>query len=150
MDQEFAVIADRDDAAGDRAVFRRIDGEGFGRFDQLVAAFLEPCGFGHHLVGQVVLGEFLDCREALLDLLQLGGDLGREFGRLRLDAPELPPEAVIEIEHRLGPGPMRRAIRAAFASSFSIASRRTSAASSMKPSSSPLNRSRVTLPPAAS
>src|SRR6516162_3686702 len=39
---------------------------------------------------------------------------------------------------------------AALASSFSIASRRTSAASSMKPSSSPLKRSRAIVPPAAS
>ena len=149
METKFAVIADRDDNAGDGAVFLAVDREILDAFGELVAALLEPGGFGHQLVGPLVLGDFLEFREALLDALDFPGDFGRKLGRLRPDAAVLRGEAVFGIEHRLVQAQEERN-SAAFASSFSIASRRTSAASSMKPSSSPLKRSRVTVPPAAS
>ena len=41
-----------------------------------------------------------------LDPVEFGGDLGRIFGRLRLDAAVVREEAVIGIEHRFGPGPV--------------------------------------------
>ena len=98
---------------------------------------------------QSVLGDLFELAETLLDVLDLGGDRGRNLGRLgrRRAYCAMKPysgSSAALVQAQCGRN------SAAFASSFSIARRRTSAASSMKPSSSPLKRSRVTVPPAAS
>ena len=54
---------------------------------------------------------FVEFAEACLDALDFGGELGRDFGRLRLDACVLRQNPVFGIEHRLGPGPLRAQFR---------------------------------------
>ena len=105
METKFAVIADRDDNAGDGAVFFAVDREILDALGEFVAALLEPGGFGHQRVGPLVLADFLEFREALLDALDFPGDFRRELGRLRADAAVLRGEVVSGIEHRPGPGP---------------------------------------------
>ena len=105
METEFAVIADRDDAAGNGAVFLGIDRETLGHLVNFGAPFLEPGGFGHQCVGPLVLVDLFELLEALLDAPDLGGDLRRKLGRLRTDAAVLRGEVVRGIEHRPGPGP---------------------------------------------
>ena len=105
METKFAVIADRDDNAGNRAVFFAVDREILDALGEFVTALLEPGGFGDQLVGPLVLGGFLEFREALLDALDFPGDFGWQLGRLRTDAAVLRGEVVCGIEHRSGPGP---------------------------------------------
>ena len=59
METKFAVIADRDDNAGDGAVFFAVDREILDALGEFVMALLEPGGFGHQRVGPLVLGGFL-------------------------------------------------------------------------------------------
>jgi hypothetical protein len=47
--------------------------------------FLELLGFGRKLGGPVGLADLLELAEAPLDTLDLGGKLGRQFGRLRVN-----------------------------------------------------------------
>ena len=105
VEMEIAVIADGDDAAGALAVLLGVDGETVGHLFDLAMAFLELRGFGHQLVGPLVLGRVLEFGETLLDALDLPGDFGRKLGRLRTHARVLRREAVLGIQHRLGPGP---------------------------------------------
>ena len=107
MQAEFAVIADRDDAAGAGAVLVAVDREAVDRLVDFGAAFLELRRFGRELVGEVVVADFFEFAEALFDALDFGGEFGRDFGRLRPHARVLRHEAVFGIEHRLGPGPLR-------------------------------------------
>ena len=105
METKFAIIADRDDNAGNRAVFFAVDREILDAFTEFVTAPLEPGGFGHQCVGPLVLCDFLKFREALFETLDFPGDFGWQLGRLRPDAAVLRGEVVGGIEHRLGPGP---------------------------------------------
>ena len=91
MQAEFAVIADRDDAAGAGAVLVAIDREAVDRLVDFVAAFLELRRFGRELVGPLVLADLFEFAEALLDALDFGGKLGRDFGRLRLARARIAP-----------------------------------------------------------
>ena len=59
METKFAVIADGDNAAGDRAVFLAVDREILDALGEFVASFLELGGFGDQLIGPLVLGDFL-------------------------------------------------------------------------------------------
>ena len=65
METKFAIIADRDDNAGDRAVFLAVDREILDALGELVMAFLEPGDFDHQRVGPFVLGDLLQLRETL-------------------------------------------------------------------------------------
>ena len=105
MEPKFAIIADRDDNAGNRAVFFAVDREVLDAFTEFVTAPLEPVGFGHQRVGPFVLGGFLEFRETLFDTLNFPGDFRRKLGRLRTDAAVLRGEVVCGIEHRFGPDP---------------------------------------------
>ncbi len=66
MEPKFAIIADRDDNAGDRAVFLAVDREILDALGEFVASFLDLGGFGDQCVGPLVLGGFLEFRETLL------------------------------------------------------------------------------------
>ena len=105
METKFAVIADRDDNAGDGAVFLAVDREILDALVEFVMALLELGGFGHQRVGPLVLRGFLELRETLFDALDFPGDFGWQLGRLRTDAAVLRGEVVCGIEHRPGPGP---------------------------------------------
>ena len=105
METKFAIIADRDDNAGNRAIFLAVDREILDALGEVVAALLELGGFGDQLIGPLVLGGFLEFRETLFDALDFPGDFGWQLGRLRTDAAVLRGEVVCGIEHRLGPGP---------------------------------------------
>ena len=89
METKFAVIADRDDNAGDGAVFFAVDREILDALVEFVAAFLELGGFGHQRVGPLVLGDFLEFPETLFDALDFPGDFGRQLGRLRTEAARI-------------------------------------------------------------
>ena len=149
MKAEFAVLTDRDDAAGAGAVCLAIDRKTVDRLVDFVAAFLEPLCFGGELVVPLIGADLFEIAEPLLDALDLLGELGRRFGRVRLQADVLGSAPYSRSSTALVQAQSGRS-SVAFASSFAIASRRTRAASSMKPSSSPLKRSRVIVPPAAS
>ena len=86
MDQELALVADRDDNAGALAVGFAVDRFGLGRLDDLVAALFETRGFHHQIVAELLVRQFAQFLEPRLDPVEFGGDLGRIFGRLRLDA----------------------------------------------------------------
>jgi hypothetical protein len=76
MKKKFAVIADRDDNAGDDAVFLAVDREIRDALGELVTAFVEPGGFGHQRIGPLVLWSFLQLRQTLFDVLDFLGDFG--------------------------------------------------------------------------
>ena len=105
METKFAIIADRDDNAGNGAVFFAVDREILDALGEFDTAPLEPVGFGHQLVGPLVLGGFLEFREAFFDTLDFLGDFGWQLGRLWTEAAVLRGEVVGGIEHRFGPGP---------------------------------------------
>ena len=107
METKFAVVADRDDAAGAGAVLVAVDREAVDRLVDFAAAFLELRRFGRELVAPILLADLFEFAEALLDALDLGGKFGRELGRLRTHARVLRHEAVFGIERRPGPGPVR-------------------------------------------
>ena len=70
-------------------------------------ALLQVLRFADQPVGPGVLGERLELGETVLDRLELGGDRRREFGSLRADMRVFGGEAVIGVEHRPDPRPVR-------------------------------------------
>ena len=105
MDQELALVADRDDNAGALAVRFAVDRFGLIRLDDLVAALFETRGFHHQIVAELLVRQLAEFLEARFDPVEFGGDLGRIFGRLRLDPAIVRQEAVIGVEHGFRPGP---------------------------------------------
>ena len=103
---EFAAVTDRDDNAGAAAVLVAIDGEALDEIVDFGAPLLEAFGFGCELVGEGVRVNFFELAQALRDLLDLGGEFGRYFRRLRAQAGVLRKSAIFEIEHRFGPRPI--------------------------------------------
>ena len=91
MQAEFAVIADRDDAAGAGAVLVGVDREAVDRLVDFAAPLLELRRFGHEFVGEFVFADFLEFAEAGFDALDFGGEVGRDFGRLRLARAHIAP-----------------------------------------------------------
>ena len=150
METKFAVIADRDDNAGDGAVFFAVDREILDALGEFVAALLEPGGFGHQRVGPLVLAGFprvprdAASMRSISPAISAGSSAGCGRTRRYCAVKSYAGSSIARVQAQ------EERNSAAFCSSFSSASRRTRAASSMKPSSSPLKRSRVTVPPAAS
>jgi hypothetical protein len=107
VEPELAVLADRHDDAGAGAVFRRIDRLGFAGLNELVATGFAFRGFIDQPLGPGIVGERLEFGETVLDVLQLGRDRRRELGGFRAETRILARKAVIGIEHRPHPRPMR-------------------------------------------
>ena len=107
MKFEAAIIADRDDAAGALAVLLRIDREALDDLVDFRAAFFEPGAFSRQLFVPFDLQHGVELSATRVDLLDLGGEIGRNLGRLWRDAGVLGEKAVFGIKHRLGPGPLR-------------------------------------------
>ena len=80
MKAEFAVLTDRDDAAGAGAVRLAIDRKTVDRLVDFVAAFLEPLCFGGEFVVPLIGADLFEIAEPLLDALDLLRKLGRRFG----------------------------------------------------------------------
>ena len=111
VDPKFATIADRHDAAGGGAVLMRIDRLALRGPGDLGVTFLELLGFGHKLIGPIVLGDVVEFRQALLDARDLLDSFRGKLRRFRMNAAIFGGEAVIGVEHRLGPGPARAQFR---------------------------------------
>jgi hypothetical protein len=107
MQAEFAVVADRDDAAGALAVLLREDREAIDRPIDFVAPLLELRRFGGELVGETVFADVFELAEALFDALDLGGEFGGSIGWLWTNPRVLREEPVFGIEHSFGPRPLR-------------------------------------------
>ena len=106
MDQEAALVADRDDNAGALAVGFAVDRFGLIRLDDLVAALFETRGFHHQIVAEFLIRQLAEFLKAHLDAVEFGGDLGLVLGRLRLNPPVLRHEAVVGVEHGFRPSPI--------------------------------------------
>jgi hypothetical protein len=111
VDPELAAIADCDDAPGDGAVLIRINSFVPRGPGEVGVTFLELLRFGRKLVGPIVLGDVVEFRQALLKARDLLGRFRCELRRFRMNPAIFGGEAVIGVEHRLGPGPARAQFR---------------------------------------
>jgi hypothetical protein len=107
MQAEFAVFADRDDAAGTGAVLAAVDSEIINRLVDLGAAFVQPVGLQDEVLVPILLAGFFELAEPSFDARDLVRELRRDLGPLRPHMCILRGEAVFGLIYRLGPGPLR-------------------------------------------